>query len=437
MYLLLNTRPVMIFDAIGYEELGRQIVTQGWAAYFHQLNREPLFPALVAKAMAAGKAYGLDYTLFLKAFLLMFLAATVVGVYRLVRIMGARRWAAGVAAFYTGVSPSLVNANLWMWSEGAALPWGIWGIFFSIRCWRAARAGQEPRAFKFSLLAGICFIFLFLVKAAVSVVVPVFCLPFAAAGIVYGLRKDPGRAKIFCLSAVILGVVFSLAVESVRWVNWRMNGNYALTNRVDGALFGNTVRRLQPLTRDRWIQAGLSLPRLGLCEQVYGRECVYWTYRQSDDIIDQALKYCARRQLTPEQRQDFLVGGSFRLMARHPFQQAVLSAMESAKMLFWENRVYFVRYPEWLTAVYGNNAWVTGLCFFWAVSSLGGLTAGLFQRRAEVFLPAFFVVLFMAAHAIFFIDIRYALPVAPVLVALSAGMFDSWLRICFSSKGQV
>ena len=438
IYLILNTQPVMIFDAIGYEAAGRLILEKGLGVYWQGLNREPLFPAMIALAMGVEKVTAIAYPLVLKAFLFISLGFTVFGIYRLSRLMGAGRWIAGAAAFYTGLSPAILNSCLWLWSEGAALPWGVWGVFFSIKAWHAAAGRKVRRTVLWSSAALICFIALLMVKAAVSVVGVLFSVPFAIAGVVYLVRRDFARAFAYLMAVLIIGGCFGGVVEGYKYLNFRINGNYALTNRIDLSLFGNTVRRLQPLTHDRLVQAVLSVPRLGLCEKYYGNAaCVYWTYKRSDEIIDLAVQACSKQKFSDEQCRNYLTKGSFQWMAWHPFQQMALSALEAVKMLFWENRAYFVRYPEWIARMYGCNIIIFTLCFGWAALSLAGLGFAFFRCRVEFFLPAFFTALFMMVYAIFFIDMRYALPVAPLFISLTAGMFGSFIRNCFSSRADV
>ncbi len=441
-YLLFNTQPVIIFDAIGYDASGRLILNQGLAAFFHGLQREPLFPYLISRAMGLGQMFGLQYHYFLKGILFLFLAGTLMGIYRLARLLGAGRGMAGMGALYAGVSPMIVNSALWLWSEAAALPWGVWGVFFAIKAWRSAMGGRCYRRVAFFALASAAmFAGLLLVKAAVSVVVVVYGLPFLVAGIVFCFRRDFYRAGAFVIAGLVLLGVFISAVEGYKTFNFRMNGNYALTDRFDWALYGNTARRLQPLTRDRVAQAVLSVPRLALCEKYYGQQpCVFWSFPMSDAISNQALAYCGSRGLSSEQQRTFLVEESFRMMMQHPFQQAALSALEGTKMLFWDNRVYFVRYPDWLARAYSNWALIYTLCFGWAVLSLASLVYAFLRRSAEFLLAASFVFWFMAVHSIFFIDIRYALPIAPLLIALTAGMFGRVFRGtfgCFSFNAEV
>lgn len=430
VYLLLNTQPLLVFDAIGYDGVGRQILDQGLGAYFHQLNREPLFPYMISRAMWLERVFGFQYPYFLKAMLLSFLALTLFGIYRLARLLGAGRVWAGIGVLYAGLSPAILNSTLWLWSEAAALPWAVWGVFFTVKSWRSAVGGKDWRKVAVSALsAAVLFIVLLMVKAAVSVVVMIYGFPFLIAGGVFLARREYGRARLLLMAGVIVLGVFTAAVEGYKTLNFHFNGNYTLTTRFHSALYGNTVRRLEPLTKDRLAQALLSVPRLRLCEKLYAPQaCVFWSFQTSDWISAQADEYCSSRKLSAEERRTFLVDSSFMLMLQHPFQQMMMSMVEGAKMLFWENRTFFVRYPAWLTKLYSNDLWLFTLCFGWAFLSFMALLYGLTRRSAGFLLTASFILWFMAAHAIFFIDIRYALPIAPLFIALVIGMLAGVFR---------
>ncbi|MEI6437656.1 MAG: hypothetical protein WCO69_02770 [Candidatus Omnitrophota bacterium] len=423
-YLLLNTQPVIIFDAVAYDELGRQIVNHGWGAYFHTLNREPLFPYLIACAMELSKTFGPLYHFFLKGILFVFLAMTLFGIYRLTRLLGAGRVAAGIGAFYAGISPAILNSTLWLWSEAAALPWAVWGLFFFIKAWRSAKTGRGlRRVAAFALSSALLFIGLLMVKAVVSAVVVLFGLSLLVTAVSFFVRRDTSRALAFVVAAAVFLGVFTAAVEGYKAFNYQHNGNYALTTRFHWALYGNTARRMQPLSPDRISQAVLSVPRLGFCERYYGQACVFWSFQTSDEISNQANAYCRARGFSEAQQRKILMDSSFKMMSQQPLQEALLSVLEGAKMLFWENRVFFVHYPPVLSALYSQDLFVYTLCFGWAFFGLLALAFAFTRRYSEYVLTAGFLLFFMGVHSIFFIDIRYALPVAPLFIVLVAAMF--------------
>ncbi|MBF0331510.1 MAG: hypothetical protein HQL17_06200 [Candidatus Omnitrophica bacterium] len=426
-YLVRATQPLVIYDAIGYQDAGRLLMEQGWGAYFKGLNREPLFPLMISIAMRLEHSVGIGYTYILKTFLLVELALAMTGTYHLARSLGARRLWAGMGAFYLGMSPAILNSTLWLWSEAAIYPFVVWGVIWMIRTWREMkRACRVDRLAGHAALTATLFILAAMVKAPVATVFVALLLPFYAA-VVHGFWVKDGRGALRAVfvSAICL-LMMGAYVENYKFLNWRGNGHYAITNRADLALFGNTVRRLDPEALKRIPEAVLSVPRLVICERYYGRSCGYWGYATSDNINEQYAQKLAARGFSDIQRQEFFFSTAFRLMREHPFQEAFFSVIEGMKMFFWENRLFFVKYPDWLVRVYSHNVLVLTLCFSGAVLSLIALCRAIFLAVRRRLMPQVFAVLFVGcfigSYALFFVDIRYGFPLAPVFIAMIAAI---------------
>ncbi|NTV30242.1 MAG: hypothetical protein HGA80_09200, partial [Candidatus Omnitrophica bacterium] len=377
------------------------------------------------------------YHIFSKCFLLFLLAVTMLGVYRLTRMLGAGRGLAGLAALYLGISPALLNSTLWMWSEAAAYPWVVWIVVISVNLWRSV---LERKAWGdvagCSLALAVLFFLLTMVKAIAATVMVLFMVPFYLTILYFAFKFQWGRLGRVLLSLGLVLGLMGAAVNGYKWLNWHYNGQYEVTDRGDFALYGNTVRRLQPMNRARVAQALLSVPRLGLCEKYYGQECVFWTYVMSDHIVEQIQVNLDAANMPPAEKAKFFISNAFKLMAQHPFQQTFFMLVESSKMLFWENRLYFVQYPAWLAHLYSRFSLIYTLCFTWALLSLIGVVYALFyivgwffrkdraqeDKNLAVWLFAFwFIACFSGLYSLFFIDMRYALPIAPLFVALFMG----------------
>lgn len=429
-YLLYSTRPMLVYDAVGYVSMGRTIADQGFSAYFQaSLPREPFFPSLLALALKLETLTSIPFPYYVKAELMLCLLLTMLGVFYLVRLMGSGGVAAGLAAFYVGVSPIILNSTLWLWSEAAALPWAVWGVVSAVHTWRSARDGAGVGwSSVLAVLTTLLFIGFTAVKASVAAVFLLFIIPFFIAAFIVLVRGSAGRAVSFLFAALLSAALFGATLEWYKLINLKANGSYALTNRVEMALYGNTVRRLQPLDKDKLNQAILSVPRLGFCEKYYGRACVYWSFQTSDAISERAIQHLTARGIPLSEQRAFFLKSSFELMLKNPLQQTGLCALEAAKMLFWENRLYFVKYPEWLAHIFSSMMFTYILCFTWVlfslVSLLYAIVAWLKRGDMEALLVAWFIVCFMAAHSIFFVDIRYAVPIAPLFVALTFHMFS-------------
>lgn len=436
-YLVFSTQPIVIYDATEYDRFGRLIFEKGWAGYFRAgLNREPLFSFLISRAIEMTKGGTVPYAIHLKFYLLIFLSVAMIGTYQITRLMGAGRNISGLAALYIGISPVILNSTLWLWSEAASYPWVVWIIIFSVKLWRAIR---EERPWKSVVstaggLAGLFVIFT-MVKAVAATMLVFYLIPFYIAFLSFAFRR---HWRMLGRAAVAVGIILAImgaAVHGYKSLNQHYNGRYELVNRGDYALYGNTFRRLQPVNRDRVFQALLSVPRLGLCEHFYGNECVFWSYVESDLIFSRARDNLTARGLNAEQISKFFVSNSIELMAGHPVQQAFFMIIEASKMLFWENRLYFVKYPAWLAKVYSQPVLINMLCFGWALLSLAGVLCAILylfgwlraknrvdgeKRFATRLFTFWFIACFSGLYSFYFIDIRYAFPIAPLFVALLA-----------------
>jgi hypothetical protein len=358
-------------------------------------------------------------------------------------MLGAGRNAAGIAALYIGISPMIMNSTLWMWSEAAAYPFVVWSLIFCIKSWRLVQKGGElRRLILYATVTACLLVLLIMVKAIVATVAVLFLAPFYIAVPIFLFRKEWRKCRDLLIGlGLILGITGAV-VNGYKWLNWHYNGNYVVTNRAEWALYGNTVRRLQPLTKERFLQALLSVPRLGICEKVYGRECGFWTYIVSDSIAVKATNELNARGYSPEQQRKFYISSSLALMAQHPFQQAGLMLVEASKMLFWENRPVFVQYAPGfvLSKLYGFTWVVYILCFGWAVLSLIGfmwcVVRAVRLRQMAPTLVASFLFFFIGLHSIFFIDIRYGLPTASLFIVLVMACLDSGMKAMFSRKGK-
>src|SRR5271170_2900413 len=124
VYLYFTTQIVVVFDSVGYEDLGKMIAYQGWGEFFrHGPQREPLFPWLVATSMHLGDWWGISYYYPLKMIGVLFLLLTLIFSYRLMMLLSIRPFIAALTIFYMGISPVMTNSSMRLWSEFAAYPW--------------------------------------------------------------------------------------------------------------------------------------------------------------------------------------------------------------------------------------------------------------------------------------------------------------------------
>ena len=71
---------------------------------------------------------------------------------------------------------------------------------------------------------------------------------------------------------------FYIPVTSYKFLNQTLNGHFAFTNRASWALYGNTVRRQEPLNPKRLAAALAYIPSPHLCYVVLDQDnCDFWS----------------------------------------------------------------------------------------------------------------------------------------------------------------
>ncbi len=439
IYLIFSTTPQVVFDAVGYLESGQILYTKGWSGFFASgPHREPLFPMIISWSLGLQQLTALPYHIFCKIILLFFYALTIAGVYQLMMLMGAQRRTALWACIYLGISPALLNSNLWLWSEAASYPWVIGIVLLSIKLWQSINeCHPTPKVMRCAFFTAVAFFLLTMVKSMAAIIFVIYILPFIAMGIHCALKRDAQRLVRIFLGLLMMGGVYFIAIDQYKNLNYRYNGHYAITFQNPGVLFGNTARRLVPLTQDRVLQAVLFVPRLGFCQEFYRGECFFWGMEYSDEITKNTAQKMQELGLNSEERKAFFMSESLRLIQKHPIQEFFMTSLEASKMFFWETKLFFVNYPKWLDQLHCTPLIVVGLSFTWALLSIFGLILGMKQgwRLREVthgvafFSTSYFIVCFMACYSLFFVDLRYALSIAPLFVALAFCALERLFRV--------
>jgi len=431
VYLFWTTQPIIVFDAEGYEQTGHLIFSQGWHAFFHAgPQREPMFGALVALSMQLGQWAHIPYTYPLKLIGILFLCLTLLFSYRLMRMLAISPWVAAAACFYLGLSPTMTNSSLRVWSEFAAYPWVVLAVIWAIKSWRAMAHWPDNRrgflsAAGHGLMVGLMFLLVMAVKATTEGVLLCYLWPFYGAMIHHWRRGHFLKARQLLVFCLVLLAFFEGAVNAYRWTNYTANGHFTYTTRGDWALYGNTVRRVEPLTLTRFAAAVASVPNLGLCPAIVPNEdCAVWTARYSDDIIDRKRDELNAQGLTEKAESQYFIQHSLQMILTHPFQEIILGMIEAHKMFFWESSASFMAYPDWLQNAMYAPAFVISLQMI-----LGVLTWAAFvfafcwvcrRRDDDLLWVVNFIFWYMAVYALYFIVDRYAFPIVPLYTVLIA-----------------
>jgi hypothetical protein len=238
---------------------------------------------------------------------------------------------------------------------------------------------------------------------------------------------------LILLSALL---IFYIPLTSYKWANKKFNGNFAVTDRGAWALYGNTQRRMMPLTRERFLSCLASVPGYGFCSIFFKQDtCLFWSYETSDDLGAKKRQEVERVHSTTEEVNDELLHLSVKKAMEQPFQYVLIWFIESFKMFFWESlAMAYVLLSNQLLNIY--NLMPLKIIFFVIpplLSCAGFLYSCFFlikyHRTIEqkafnlLTLIVAFIFLYNAFYSFFFINARYAFPIIPlylILIAFSA-----------------
>ena len=358
VYLFFATKFVVVYDAEGFEQLGRIIAYHGWADFFKGgLQREPMFLWLVAVSMRLGDWWGCSYEYPLKLIGILYLFLTMLFSCRLMRMLSVRPFIAALIIFYIGISPVMTNSSMRLWSEFAVYPWVLLAVIWTIKSFKLLDGASQGRGeyFKISLYAMmLAFIFMLImsVKAVAEGILILYLWPFYWLIFSHwrsGSRPKSRQVAIFCLVVLLL---FEGMVCMYKWCNYHYNGNFAFTNRGIWLVYGSAVRRTQPLTIDSLGAAVASVPGMGICSSNFSpQDCKFWSGPYVDGIWTQKLDDLARQGITGAKALNYFTINTVKLVFSHPLQVMFLMVIEAQKMFFWESSLDFVAYPDWLDRI--------------------------------------------------------------------------------------
>lgn len=429
-YLAFVTQPILVHDAKGYEDLGKIIAEGGWKAYLTSgPTREPIYPFLVSLAMRLSG--GMDHHGVLIGTQVLFLLAAVLLLFLLLKRAGVSKWIAAIAVLYAGISPALVNSALSQYSEIVTYVFILGIILAGSAAWKAlSKESANPVLYGMGL--GGLFVGMTLVKGIYELIFPLFLAAFVV--LIFQDRKRSKQVLIFMISAV---AVHQACLLSYKALNLKYNGSFALTDRGAWALYGNTARRQEPLTVNRFFAgAAYNLFEEDACAVMFGRaDCHFWDVATSDRIAEEKL-YEAMRTVPQGKRDSYLLRASVEKVLGGPLQYAVLTSFDWVHMFFWETtRAGFVAYPDWMDKLFDNPPFQKGLRFLVGVLSAFAVffaAVRAFSRKylqqPEVVLAVYLVILHVSFYSLFATVARFALPIAPLFIFIIAAAAQAQFR---------
>jgi hypothetical protein len=426
LYLSLTTRMDIVFDSIGYRALGQRIYDHGWVDYFKTgPNREPLYPSLIAISMALEHITNISYARIMAIFGVMIMFLTQVLTYKILRLLNIRNSVCVLVLGYLALSPALNNAAFSLYSEIAAFPIILGMILAGAKAWEAIIKKNQQGAFVYGALLGLLLTAATFVKAVFECIAPVYLIVFFITVLLN--RKKDILGLMLCMACAVS--FYYIPVTGYKWLNLHYNVNFAITNRGSWALYGNTARRMEPLTLKRFAEALAFAPGEGVCNSLFGpAECDFWSYKKSDEFGYGKLHELNNEGLPASKINSTLLRLSAHAALQNPLQYALLTVIEGSKMFFWEStKIGFVEYPHWLQKIYDikifDNA-IRFLLFLAALIGVVSLWTGISkpQKSSIGFLMGTLVFLYILFFSFFFILTRYSLPIAP-LYLISIGIW--------------
>lgn len=434
-YLIFNTKMLIVFDSIGYENTGKLIYQNGWLDFFRTgPQRVPLYPALIALSMACADFLSTDYQLILKVFQVAFLFSTQILLITILRKLDVREKVIMIAALYFGISPATINATFSIFSEIVVFPFVAAAVLLAGSLWSDIHQKRKYRLILGkTILFSACFILLVFGRDAFEYIFYFFILPFSISAFFafFNRRGETLRRLLVFISMAF--IIFYSAISYVKTMNLRYNGNYVLcASRHSGIFLGSAYKRSQPVTF-RIVASHIALiPGMGICRMFFSQqECDYAAWHGTDYWTAEAKKGMSAIPADRLEQEDIRL--ALDKIIDHPFQYLFFSFAEALKMPFWEStQIGYVGYPEFLTKVYNHPFVRFGLRLFFGLITIAAfvfVTFNLWRVKRQCFtieddqqntIMLFFVWLMITTHTFLYalcsILTRYALPIVSMYI---------------------
>ena len=132
IYMVCLCEMVVADDSIGYEDLGKQLVENGWIHYLKiGPSREPLYPLFISWSMHLAKAFSISYQtilMFMQIGILFISQLLLVKIFKKLNIHSAL---IALGIFYFGFSISVLSSALRLYSEILAYPLMLTFVLFT------------------------------------------------------------------------------------------------------------------------------------------------------------------------------------------------------------------------------------------------------------------------------------------------------------------
>jgi len=424
-------------DARGYEGLGELLYKKGWMEYFKTgPNREPVYPWLVSISMHIAEHLSTSYKTIQMFIQILILFSTQILTYILLKKAKINTILTAFTLLYLGFSPAMFISTFRLYSEIAAYPFVLLIIIFTVQTWHNIHLAEKKKyqnLFFTSILLGLSFLGAVFVKGIFELIMPIYMLSFIILMLLAFRNKNNHLCVKILVSCSVCLISFYAPLNIYKLTNKIYNGKFALTDRGSWALYGNTARRMEPLTMKRFLMALAYIPRPEGCYTLFDKEsCQFWHYSESDKFGFGKLGELNGQGLSPKEVDKTLVKLSIKKALENPFQYGLFWVIEGFKLFFWEfTSMAYVVYPDWMIKLFYFAPFHLGLNGLMALLSfLSLLYLAKFSRKHknslfslkkipnEALIISFSMLTligsYIAIHCFFFVLPRYVFPVVPL-----------------------
>ena len=432
-YLILVTNPVVVFDSIGFMELGHLLSQpSGWLTYFKGgPEREILYPLMISLSLCLEQWLHVAHLDIIKILSFISLAITMSLIHLLLKRMNARPVIQAMAILYTGFSPVMINYSLCLYSENACWPWLMaivyWGSAYVNSLKTPWQKNLRPAVFLGMALLGFT-----LVKGVGEAVFPLFmtCLILTT----WKHSNDHIipfliRSRMKILFTIL---IFFIPITLIKTLNYTYNGQFTYTNRVNVNLYGQIINRSRiPLNKDNVLSHFLTVPvSYERCIRFFpSGTCEQWSMSHSDAIFFDRYNELMAQGLTGITSNKIIRDEMLSGVVQNPLAQVIYWAQEILKMFFWETtQGPFVAYPPWLEKLFNQGWLIIIMSLGTGITCFGAFILAFRHTQEKIILVTLILTsLLMLLFGFVHILHRYTIIIAPLMILLIFALLERTL----------
>jgi len=443
LYLASTSLMIVIHDAESLLTLAEIIHQHGWIEYFRTgPSREPLYPLLISLSMDISEILNVSYQSILIFIQILCLLMTQILMVQILRILNTSTVVTSLTILFFGFSPAMINSALSGFSEVTTYPFLCGIILVSIVTWKTLAFGRLRLILLLALTQGLLFIGITSIKGIYEFCFIIYLAPYLFLIVKSFYKRNQKLLTRVGLFLLILIFVFQAFILFWKSMNKKHNGTFAFTDRGAWVIYGSAARRVEPLNSKRFLTALAYIPGEKFCNTVLSpEECYFWGPKNLESIYGLKLAEL-RKSVPPHQIDPIIFRAAIKKGSENPIQFLLIYSVEWLKTFFWEStNIGFVVYPSWLEQIYRLNLFDVILKFSMAFLSFCAtfyLAFYIFKERRQLFrlnsavhmpVDAYFSTLLMilshsALYAIFDINPRHILPIAPCFILMIGFFID-------------